>query len=69
MHTEQQSLVGEVQTPAYREQRFKNADAALDYCKMAQPKSMTLNAAYQLVDGEFKIVEWVLQYKQTEGEA
>lgn len=70
MRTEKQSkpLTGEIQHPEFRTLVFKNADAALDFCKMAQPKSMTLNAIYEGGFGkEPRIVEWQLQYKDSEG--
>lgn len=53
----------EVESPFKREQLFKNLDAALDYCKFAQPKELHISNV-QLSDGSFT---WLLQFTGSEG--
>lgn len=53
----------EVETPFLREQLFANLDAALDYCKFAQPKELYISNV-QISDGRFT---WLLQFNGSEG--
>lgn len=52
-----------VESPEIHERTFLNLDAALDYCKFAQPKSIYITMIERF-DGKFC---WLLQYKGSDG--
>lgn len=53
----------QVETPKIKTKSFKNLDAALDYCKFAEPAEMSIHQVLQ--DGQ---LQYQLSYSGSKGE-
>lgn len=63
------AMTGEVFTPNIKTKMFKNLDAALDYCRFAEPSSLAIETIYQgIANGVSEIVGYQLTYAGSKGE-
>lgn len=60
---------GEVFTPNIKTKMFKNLDAALDYCRFAEPTSLAIETLYHGISkGVSEIIGYQLTYTGSKGE-
>lgn len=57
----------EVARPTVTTRKFKNLDAALDFCKWAEPDQLAIEKVYEKVGDATQLVEVVLQYVGSRG--
>lgn len=63
------TIVLRVETPTVRTKMFKNLDAALDYCRFAEPEDMNIRRVYTGgKGGVVEVVGYELNYVGSKGE-